>query len=407
MMKKVIILSTIVILLACCESSNLQQSMVLNELEYFEKQGANILVYSNRFTGIFNDEKTAGIEIIHHGIRTATGGAVRLSKTPEQWDLIPVISERTADSLTHTIEATLRYAYYDFDSRIVATPMGTGVEISVYLDKPVPPALENHAGFNLEFLPSQYWGKKYVMDGRYNIFSRYAVGSTITRPNSEKTRQFNDYRTYDDRGTGLFVDPVALETGRTIILAPDCPQSMIKITSPDADINLYDGRMIAQNGWFVVRSLLPTGKTGKVLSWIIEPNAVPGWVREPNIGFSQVGYIPTQNKVAVIELDKKDKPLSRAKVFKVDQDGKESEIFSGSIVPWGDFYRYHYVKFDFSSVKTPGIYYIQYGDYKTNTFLIDNKVYDNITHATTDVWYPVHMDHMLVREAYRVWNGNA
>ena len=405
-MKRVIIFLTIVILLSCCENSNRQQQMILNELEYFEKQGANILVYSNRFTGIFNDEKTAGIEIIHHGIRTATGGAVRLSNTPEQWDLIPVIAEHNADLATNTIEATLRYEYYDFESRIVATSKSTGVEISVYLDKPVPTSLENKAGFNLEFLPSHYWGKKYVMDGRYGIFSRYAVGSTVARPNSEKTRQFNDYVTYDDRGTGQFVDPVPLETGRTIILAPDCPESMVKITSPEADISLYDGRMIAQNGWFVVRSLLPPNKTGKVLSWTIEPNAVPGWVREPNIGFSQVGYIPAQKKVAVIELDKKDTPLSNATLFKVAEDGMISETFSGRIVPWGDYYRYHYVKFDFTPVTTPGIYFIKYGEHQTNTFLIDNKVYDNITHATTDVWFPVHMEHMLVREAYRVWHGN-
>ena len=70
---------------------------------------------------------------------------------------------------------------------------------------------------------------------------------------------------------------------------------------------LFDGRMLAQNGWFVVRSLLPAGKTGKVLTWTVTPNTIKDWVREPNIGFSQVGYIPSQQKVAVIELDKKDK----------------------------------------------------------------------------------------------------
>ena len=406
-MKKVVILSTLVFLLAGCNNhSNNQQGMILNKLEYFEKQGANVLVYSNRFTGIFNDEKTAGIEIIHHGIRTATGGAVRLSNTPEQWDLIPVISARTVDSVTHTIEATLRYAYYDFESRIVATAKGDGVEISVYLDKPVPAALEGHAGFNLEFLPSHYWGKKYLMDGRASVFPRYATSQSITRSNSEKIRQFNDYRTYDDRGTDKFVDPLPLETGRTIILAPDAPDRMVKINSPDADMMLYDGRILAQNGWYVVRSLLPTGKTGKVLTWTVEPNAVDGWIKEPNIGFSQVGYIPAQAKVSVIELDKNDKPLAKASLYKIADNGKETEVFSGKIIPWGDFYRHHYVKFDFSSVRTPGIYYIKYGKYKTNTFLIGTNVYDNITHATTDVWFPVHMEHMLVREGYRVWHGN-
>jgi endoglucanase len=117
--------------------------------------------------------RTAGIELIHHGVRTSQGGAVRLSSTPEQWDLVPVISNRKVDRASKTIEATLRYAEYDFDSRVIVTATGNGVEISVYLDKPVPKALEGSAGFNLEFLPSQYWGKTYLVDGRYNRFPRY------------------------------------------------------------------------------------------------------------------------------------------------------------------------------------------------------------------------------------------
>jgi endoglucanase len=46
---------------------------------------------------------------------------------------------------------------------------------------------------------------------------------------------------------------------------------------------LFDGRILTQNGWYVVRSLLPAGKTGKVLTWTVEPNAIEGWVREASI----------------------------------------------------------------------------------------------------------------------------
>jgi hypothetical protein len=149
------------------------QDLKLNDLEYFETQGVNVLVYNNLFTGGFNDEKNAGIELIHHGVRTAQGGAVRLSNTPEQWDLVPEIPSRKVDRASKSIETTLRYKDYDFDFRVVVTAKGKGVEISVYLDKAVPKALEGSAGFNLEFLPSQYWAKVYLMDGRYNRFPRY------------------------------------------------------------------------------------------------------------------------------------------------------------------------------------------------------------------------------------------
>ena len=398
-----VIFSAVVFLFAC--SNDPGNDLKLNDLGYFEAQGINVLIYSNLFTGGFNDEKTAGIELIHHGVRTSTGGAVRLSHTPEQWDLVPAISNRTVDKASKTIEATLRYENYDFDSRIVATAKGKSVEISVYLDKPVPRFLEGKAGFNLEFLPSQYWGKTYLMDGRPNLFPRYAAGNSITKPNSEKIRQFNGYITSDDRGSGSFVDPLPIETGRNIILASNDPERMVNITSHDADLMLFDGRVLAQNGWFIVRSLLPAGKTGKVLTWTVEPNAIKGWVREPNIGFSQIGYLTWQPKVAVIELDRKDKPLKKASLYKVGAGGKTTRVFSGSTDTWGDYYKYHYVRFDFSEVKTPGIYCIQYGGHKTNIFIIEDNVYDKMTDATVDIWIPIHMNHMFVREAYRVWHG--
>ena len=403
-MKKRKFLPVVLLLFAAVNHAS-SQDLKLNNLEYFATQGVNVLVYNNVFNGGFNDEKNAGIELIHHGVRTSQGGAVRLSNTPEQWDLVPTISNRKVNVATKTIEATLRYADYNFESRVVVTAKGKGVEISVYLDKPVPKALEGSAGFNLELLPSQYWQKTYLMDGRYNRFPRYVVGNTVTRPNSEKTKQYKGYVTADDRGTGKYVDPLPLETGRSLLLAPDDPSRLIKITSPDADLMLLDGRMLAQNGWFVIRSLLPAGKTGKVLTWTVEPNAINGWIREPNIGFSQVGYLPSQPKVAVIELDKNDKPLANSSLYKIGEDGNATKVFSGKIASWGNYFKYHYVKFDFSSVNTPGIYFIQYGDIKTNNFLIQNNVYDKITDATSDIWIPIHMDHMTVNEAYRVWHG--
>ena len=383
----------------------MSQDLQLNDREYFERQGVNVLVFSNSFNGGFNDEKNSGIEIIHHGVRTVQGGAVRLNNTPEQWDLVPKMTNRQVDREKGSIEVAMRYDDYDFDSRVVVTAKGKAVEIAVYLDKPVPEKLAGEAGFNIEFLPSQYWLKTFLMDGRLNRFPRYATSQTITRPNSEKPRQFKGFKTYDDRGTDRFVDPLPLETGHQLIVATDDPSRMIKITSADAELKLFDGRMLAQNGWFVLRSVLPKGKTGKVVTWTVEPHAIPNWIREPNIGFSQIGYIPEQPKVAVIELDKKDKMLPTATLMRIKTDGTTEQAFKGDIKEWGLYFKYNYVKFDFSSVKEPGVYYIQYGDTKTNDFLIDAHVYDKITDATTDVWVPIHMNHMYVTEGYRTWHG--
>src|ERR1044072_8834276 len=102
-MKKRTFLSLVVLVLGAFNYAS-GQELKLNDLEYFETQGVNVLVYSNLFTGGFNDEKNAGIELIHHGVRTAQGGAVRLSHTPEQWDLVPVVSNRKVDRGSRTIE---------------------------------------------------------------------------------------------------------------------------------------------------------------------------------------------------------------------------------------------------------------------------------------------------------------
>ncbi len=382
------------------------QDLQLNDLEYFERQGVNVLVFSNSFNGGFNDEKNSGIEIIHHGVRTVQGGAVRLNNTPEQWDLVPKMTSRTVNRENGRIEVALRYDDYDFDSRIVVTAKGKAVEIAVWLDKPVPNVLAGEAGLNIEFLPSQYWLKTYTMDGRLGRLPRYATSQTITRPNSEKPRQFKGFKTYDDRGTDRFVDPLPLETGHSITIATDAPERMVKVTSNDAELKLYDGRMLAQNGWFVLRSVLPAGKTGKVVTWMVEPYAIPGWIREPNIGFSQIGYTPEQPKVAVIELDKND-PVQNgsASLMRLNPDGTTTEAYKDAVKTWGLYYKYNYVKFDFSTVRQPGVYYIQYGQTKTNDFLIDEHVYDKITDATTDVWVPIHMNHMYVTEGYRTWHG--
>jgi endoglucanase len=381
------------------------QKLTLNDLGYFETPGVNVLVYNNQYTGMFFDEKTAGIEIIHHGVRTSTGGAVRLQNTPEQWDLIPSVVDRKIDKTNKTVDVELSYKDFSFSSRISVKAKGNGVEISVFLDKPVPKELEGNAGFNLEFLPAAYFEKSYLADSKPGYFPRYPAGNTRIEPGSKKIPQFAGHTTFDDRGKGEFIVPFPLAKGRTIILAPEDPERMVKVEGTDTDIMLFDGRNLAQNGWFILRSILPAEKTGKVLTWYLEPNAIPNWIRKPVIDFSQVGYMPDQEKIAVIELDKNDTPLKTASLFNITPDGKAVEKFKGEVKVWGNFLRYNYAKFNFSSVKDPGIYFLKYGDQKTNTFIIDKNVYGDVWHPTLDVWFPVQMDHMFVNEAYRVWHG--
>ncbi|MGB8318381.1 MAG: glycoside hydrolase family 9 protein [Ignavibacteriaceae bacterium] len=382
-----------------------ESRLKINNEEYFETPGLNVLVFSNKYNGYFFDEKTAGIELIHHGVRTATNGAVRLRATPEQWDLVPMLIDRKVDKENNSIEVKLQYEKYNFDSKIVVTAKDQGVMIDVFLDKPLPKELEGHAGFNLEFLPSAYFEKTYFMDGRPGIIPKYPAGPMVVKPLKDRIPQYFGLSTFDDRGRDIFVDPLPIAEGKKLVLAPEDSAQRVDITSMDGDLMLYDGRNVAQNGWFVVRSLIPSNKTGKVVEWYLTASTIKNWIRKPVIGFSQVGYYPTQEKVAVMELDKNDTPYKTATLLKVMPDGSLKTEFAGDVKIWGSFLRYNYARFDFSSVRDSGLYIIQYGNQRTNTFPIDTRVYDNVWHQTLDVFLPVQMDHVFVKDAYRVWHG--
>jgi hypothetical protein len=356
---------------------------MLTDAGYLYKPGLNVFVFNSHY-GLFGDEKLAGIELIHHEVRTATNGDVRLDATPEQWDSIPQFIRRETDKQTHAIRAWLRYPAYNFDYSVEVKPDGDGVVIRVLLDKALPAALAGQAGFNLEFLPSAYFSKTYMADGKAGVFPLYPTGNMA----------LSNGRTA----------PLPLAQGNRLVLAPEDALRRVRIES-QTPIQLFDGRNKAQNGWFVVRSLLPTGKTGTVLEWRLSANTQAGWTRPPVIGHSQVGYHPQQQKIAVIELDKNTTPQPSATLLRIEDNGTITKKYTAALQTWGAYLRYQYYTFNFSSVTDTGVYLIQYGTAQTKPFRIDKSIYHNAWHATQDIFMPEQMDHVTVKEAYRIWHG--
>lgn len=379
----------------------------LNDKDYFETRGFNVMVFENEFNGMFFDEKTAGILLVHHGNRIATGGSVRLKPTPEQWDQIPKVIDRKVDKENGRIEVLLRYEDFDFDSRLVVESQNKKIVFKVYLNEPLPEKLEGRAGFNLEFLPSLFWDKCYQIDGQIKQIPRSPAGEMELRPLESQLRQFSGHSTFDDRGLGEYVETKPIDSGNTIILAPEDSERRIEIASATGEIQLLDGRHVAQNGWYVLRTLIPSKRTGLLIEWTVKPHLISEWTREPMIAHSQVGYIPEQPKKAIIELDNNDTPLNEASLLRLTENGGWSVVYKDKPAKWGNFLRFNYLTFDFSDVTLSGLYRIQYGDKLSEPFPIASDVYDRIWQPTLDVWFPVQMDHMFVNEAYRVWHGAA
>jgi endoglucanase len=360
--------------------------LVLDSREVLTTRGLDVLVFSNSYDGNFSDSKMAGVELIHHGVRTATNGDVRLSPTPEQWDPVAKLVGRTVSADTGRIEVRLAYTSPAFEYSIVAEPRDGGFALSVVLDRPLPSELDGKAGFNLEFLPSAYFGKAFALDGATGVLPLYPSGPTGRGADGSSVR-------------------LPLAEGHRLVLAPEDAERRVSIDAPGALLSLYDGRNQAQNGWYVVRSLLPPGAQGKVLEWVVRANVVPNWTRRPVIAHSQLGYAPEREKVALIECDPNAGAPGTARLWRVGLDGELSEALAAQPEPRGRYLRYDYFAFDFTRVHEPGLYLLEAAGVRTRPFRIASDVLASAWQPTLDVFFPVQMDHVLVNEAYRVWHG--
>ena len=357
----------------------------LTQKDALETQGLSVLLFHNSYHPVFGDQKMSGLEIILHDQRIATNGDVRLSATPEQWDPIPDFKERKHGTAANEIIAACEYPKNDFAYRIDVRPEPGGFRMAVQLDRPLPAKLAGAAGLNLEFLSSFYFGKTYRADDATGIFPRHPDGPM--------------------QGSTQGVTELPLARASSFTLSPEDPMSRVNISSDSGPIMMFDGRNKAQNGWFVLRTLIPAGKTGDVVVWHVRPNVLRGWVRQPVIGYNQVGYTPGREKVSVIELDPSFTAPKRARVLRLNAEGEYHEVFSADVKPWGKWMRYQYAHFDFTPVRESGIYIIEYGGQRTGPFRIAEDIYADIWRPTLETYLPVQMDHVAVREAYRIWHG--
>ncbi len=398
----------VLLLLVLISASGLSAAdfaMKVTDKNYLDTQGFSVFLYDSTYHPVFVDQKNTAMEMILHGQRIATNGDVRLMPTPEQWDLVATLKDRHADKENNRLTADLAFPTFDFSYTLEVAAEPGGVRVSINLDKPLPEKLAGRAGFNLEFLPSIYMGKAYLVDGTKAGFFPRTPDDPMTKvlplPDEPKKAYYlEDW----DKAKG-YTQPLPFAEGKNITLGVDDALARVKVVSDTGDLMLFDGRDRAQNGWFVLRSLIPSGKTTGAIVWHIRPDVIPNWTRPPVIAHSQVGYVPSFPKVAVLELDPKYDAPKTAKVMRLMEDGSYKQVFEGPITPSTPWLRYVYSKFDFTSVKDPGLYVIEYGDQRTTPFPIAEDAYANIWQDSLDHHLAAQMDHVSVREGYRMWHG--
>jgi hypothetical protein len=380
-------------------------AMKVTDKNYLDTQGFSVFLYDSTYHPVFVDQKNTAMEVILHGQRIATNGDVRLMPTPEQWDLVATLKDRHADKANNRLSADLAFPTFDFSYTLEVAAEPGGVKVSINLDKPLPPKLAGRAGFNLEFLPSIYMGKAYLVDGtKAGIFPRTpndAMTKVLPLPDEPKKAYYlEDW----DKAKG-YTQPLPFAEGKSITLGVDDALARVNVVSDTANLMLFDGRNRAPNGWFVLRSLIPAGKTTGAIVWHIRPDVIPNWTRPPVIAHSQVGYAPGFSKVAVLELDPKYNAPKTARVLRLIEDGSYRQVFEGPITPSTPWLRYAYSKFDFTPVKDTGLYVIEYAGQRTAPFPLSKDAYANIWQDSLDHHLAAQMDHVSVREGYRVWHG--
>src|SRR5271154_5916942 len=275
-------------------------AMKVTDKNYLDTQGFSVFLYDSTYHPVFVDQKNTAMEMIFHGQRIATNGDVRLMPTPEQWDLVATLKGRHADKTNNRLTADLAFPTFDFSYTLEVAAEPGGVKVSINLDKPLPQKLAGRAGFNLEFLPSIYMGKAYLVDGTTaGIFSRTPNDPMVKAlPLADEPKKAY-YLEGWDKAKG-YTQPLPFAEGKSITLGVDDALARINVKSDTADLMLFDGRDRAQNGWFVLRSLIPSGKTAGAIVWHVRPDVIPNWTRPPMIAHSQVGYAPGFSKVAVL-----------------------------------------------------------------------------------------------------------
>jgi hypothetical protein len=375
-----------------------QPALRLNDLEYFEMPGLNVMAFQD----IYPEGHQAGVSIIQNGVRVATNGDLRLDATPGQWQPMPKQNKRLVDKQANEITSWLSYPdpernrtgfnpidYPDLNLSYQVHVRGEGqtVRITVDLDQPLPTAFVGKVGFNFELYPTDLFGKSWYLGDQSGIFPRQPNGPDVKNVAGE-------------------IQPTALAAGKRLSVAPEIEAQRLIIESHGSDLQLFDGRNQHNNGWFVVRSLVPANTTKGAIDWTISPHAIPGWKYSPVIHVSQVGYHPKQEKVAIIELDSSDASADLFHLKRISEDGGFEEVLNGAPTVWGKFLRYRYLKFDFSKIERSGMYVAEYRNFRSQPFRISADVYKRgIWQPVIEYFLPVQMCHMRVEQQYRVWHG--
>lgn len=295
------------------------QSLRLNNSGLFESRGVEVSVYSGP-EGLRVSQKD---RVVSPSGSVSVEGAARAE-----------VLQNNVNLADNKVEVKMSigdiFTYY-----LKVAAVHLGFEVSVYLTEPLPAELAGKAKFSMDFLPALYYGRNCLMDGRARII------------------------------------PESVSPGHSLILAPEDDGLRIEIKS-DEQICCSAG-----DDGLEVSSQIPSGRTGNVLVWYVEPSYDSRWAKNAVLDWSRIGYLNGQEKIAVVEIDAKEEMAPYVKVYKISDEGYRQQVYQPSTKRWGKADgRGEYVTVNFSAVREDGVYCLGYNDVLSDAFPISRDVLD-------------------------------
>lgn len=361
-------------LLLTCFAAGLQGAapgITLNEKEYFEGPGFYFLLYHNNYSGM-----QGGLQMMQNGERLLDSGSLAISGRDSSARLSARVLRRVVDRERSTATIFGEITGLNVGYQLICRTDGERIFVKVKFDRALDWSKVRQAAFQIYLYPPAYFLKSVQGDSITGVFPRQYSGQRVL-----------------------------LRSNGVMRVAQEDPLRAVTLERRAGVLQLNDERGNHPTAWFSVTAPLEPGSTETEFDIAISPSIDHNWRRAPVIGVSQVGYHPRQPKRAVLEIDPRDDSAGNASLYKLTVNGDKELVKTGAPQPWGKFLYYRYAIFDFTDVVTPGAYLLSYGGQVAGPFRIDTKVYEEAWQPTLEVFLPVQMCHVSVRDGNRFWHG--
>ncbi len=209
---------------------------------------------------------------------------------------------------------------------------GAGVSVSVFLTEPLPQSLEGRMSFAIVLRPDLFLGKNCFIDDRP--------------------------RTISDRKY----------TGNSLVLLPENAEMLVRVTSASG-FSLSGG-----DDGVLLESPIPSGRTGSVVEWLIEPSGESSPSRVPPPDVSHIGYLSAQTKRAVAKVPEGKVP-DQANIYRINSEGYRQLVLCADVMVWPEPEDgYTYAIADFSGVRASGLYCVEFGEILSDAFPVDTEI---------------------------------